>query len=170
MLHQKAFRRKVEKLEGAGGDALHDRPLLPRREAGIEALGRDPKVLEIVNLVFHERDEGRNHDSEPVGKQGGELEAERLAPACGQDGERVGAFQYRENGLFLIRPELRVAPVFLERPENGGFIPVRGNLQSLLLHGLGLLPRPGREFFPEILDILGDESPRENEETEAYHP
>ena len=74
----------------------------------------DAAGLQRVNLVLHQRDQWRDHDSEARMHQRRQLEAQRLAATGGQNRKHVLSGQCVADDLFLQRPETFVSEVLLE--------------------------------------------------------
>ncbi len=107
--------RDVEQAQPALAHRGLRRAPLGGRGERVERRGRDPLAGELVHLVLHERDEGRNHEDRPVQKQGGQLVADRLARAGRHDGEQVPARERRAHDVFLAGAEGLVPEVASER-------------------------------------------------------
>ena len=102
--------------ETLGGDIEHlhlpsshpplDLPTLLGRESRVER-GRveDRALKQGVDLVLHQRDQGRDYHRQALLHQRRHLVTEALAAAGGHHGERVPAFQNGPYDLFLARPE-----------------------------------------------------------------
>ena len=90
---------------GLGGAALRgSRERVQRRR-------RDALPDELVHLVLHQGDEGRDHERRPLREQGRQLVADRLAGAGRHDGEQVPSRERRAHDLLLAGPEGVVAEV-----------------------------------------------------------
>ena len=101
--------------EALGGDEEEVEPAVevgaegPLREpavaAGVDALGAQAQALELGDLVFHEGDEGRDHEGRAAAGEAGELVAERLARARGHDQQHVLALGHGPAHGLLPRAE-----------------------------------------------------------------
>ena len=121
-----------------GGDV--EQPAPPGVEIGIDlaTLGRGQRAIErrgghaarhqTVHLIFHQRDEWRDHEPEAVvgTDQRRHLEAQRLASSSGQHDDTVTPVEVRLDRGALKGAELAVAPVSGQRVVERG-----------LVHGLG---------------------------------
>ena len=85
-----------------GGEGLARAPAVAAR---VDALGAQAQGLELRDLVFHEGDEGRDHEGRAAAGEAGELVAERLARARGHDQQHVLALGHRAAHRLLPRPE-----------------------------------------------------------------
>ena len=85
--------------------AAHD------RGAGRGHAGR----LERVHLVFHQRDERRDHDREAGAHERGQLEAERFAAAGRQHGKHVLPGERVADDFLLQRAEGTEAEILFQR-------------------------------------------------------
>src|ERR687890_1042262 len=101
-----AFGGHVEHLHLPRADPPLDLPALFRREPGVER-GRigDRALKQGVDLIFHQRDQGRDDHRQALLHQRGHLVTQALAAASGHHRERVPAFQNGPYGLLLARPE-----------------------------------------------------------------
>jgi hypothetical protein len=72
-----------------------------------------------AHLIFHERDEGTDHQDEALREEGGELKANALPSPCGEDAQGVPTFQNGPDQGFLAGAEVGVAEVATK----GGFQP-----------------------------------------------
>ena len=89
-------------------------------EGGVEKRGGDAAGLQGVHLVFHQGDEGRDDDGEPVASEGGQLEAERFSAAGREEGEHIFADEIGLDDFALQRPERGVAEGRLEKLRERG--------------------------------------------------
>lgn len=78
-------------------------------------------VAQLGNLITHEGNEGRNHDSGPGTRKGGGLEADRLSPTGGKDEKGVAFSHDGSDGLALEGTEGIVSPNFAKDPANDRF-------------------------------------------------
>ena len=69
--------------------------------------------LQKVDLVFHQGDQRRNYQRQPVVAQGGQLITQRLARARWENGQRRPVFVQGVNHRFLSGPELGKAKMRL---------------------------------------------------------
>ena len=106
-----ALGRHVEELVVTVDSVVQRDVDLPRRHARIDRQRLDAAPGEVLHLVFHQRNQGRNDNRNPLPHQRRHLETEALAPARGQDGQRVPARQRRRNNLLLLGPEGVVPPI-----------------------------------------------------------
>ena len=83
-------------------------------EGGVESCGGDVAISQGIDLILHEGDEGRDHQSEPVEENGRKLVAERLAAPGGKDRERWAICEEGLDDLFLAAAEFRKAEAGLE--------------------------------------------------------
>ena len=126
VVEHQALGGDVEQSKLAAVQAAQSGARLVGIEGGIQVGGGDPGGLELVHLILHQRDEGRDHDGETRPQQGGELETERLAPTGGQQGEDIAAGEGGLDDLALQRVEAAVAEGGLESKEKV----VHKNVQS----------------------------------------
>ena len=76
-----------------------------RLERGVHVRGPDPACDQGVDLVLHQRDQGRDHEREPVEDDGRKLIDERLPAARRHHEEQIAAFEDRADRFFLRTPE-----------------------------------------------------------------
>ena len=115
------FRRHIEQPVTTFADALQDRHPLVGWQRAVEAGRRHAVRGQAVDLILHQRDERRDDQREPWTHQRRGLEAERLAAAGGKHDDRIPVVEDRLHRLALQRPEGAVAPVALQRLEEGVF-------------------------------------------------
>jgi hypothetical protein len=105
-----ALRGDVEQLEAAQLRVLHHACLLLAGHGRIDRRRLRASLPESIDLVLHEREQGRDHHGEAAFKeQGRHLVAEALAAAGGHDGERVPLGQHGGDDLGLAGPEFAVS-------------------------------------------------------------
>jgi hypothetical protein len=97
-----------EELELAAGQALEGPPSAPLAHRGVDGGGGPDVVvlLERLDLVGLEGDEGRDDDGRARDQRGGHLVHGRLARACGHDEQRVPALEHGGGGLALAGAQL----------------------------------------------------------------
>ena len=107
---REALGRHVQQPQPAGGRRLQRRPVGRGLLLGVDQrhLSRRPRP-QGLHLVVHERDQGRDHDRQPVVEQRGELVAERLAGSGRHQREDTLAAQHRADHVLLAGPERLVA-------------------------------------------------------------
>ncbi len=105
----KALRRDVEQVELAHLQLHEPLRLLVGRQGAVEEGGADAQGLELVDLVFHQRDQGADDDPGTGATKGRQLIAERLAAAGGHDGGHIAPRQQGRDNVALVCPEVAVA-------------------------------------------------------------
>ena len=118
-LRDQALGGHIEDLELALAQAAEDGLMDLVWQRAVDARGGDPAFSQSVDLVLHQRDEGRDYDGVPIGGDCGGLEAEGFSAAGGQDNDGVAPIQYGLDGLLLEGEEGVVSPEFLERVQDG---------------------------------------------------
>ncbi|MNZ90218.1 hypothetical protein D3C78_1091730 [compost metagenome] len=103
-LHQ-TLGRQVEQLDLATTQAIGDVPLGFRAQRGIQCGGRNAQLVEGGDLVFHQRDQRRNHHRQPLAQQCRDLEAQRLATAGGHQHQGIAAAGHALDDPRLIATE-----------------------------------------------------------------
>ena len=78
---------------------------LGRLQAGVEPGGGDPSAGQVVDLVFHQGDQGGDDHGEAVEQERGQLVAEALAAPGREDGQGRPAGQERRDGTLLAGSE-----------------------------------------------------------------
>ena len=109
------FGRQVEELEVAVGGVVQRQVHLVPVHAGIDAQGLDTPVVQLLDLVLHERDERGDHEGDPLLHQRGHLETHGLPAAGGQDREDIPAGHRLPDDVFLHGTEGLIPPI---RPQN----------------------------------------------------
>jgi hypothetical protein len=100
------LRREKEELDLAPGEAPEDLLPLPRRECRVECGGgAELPSTELLELILLAGEQGRDHDRRPRPLGRRELVDGRLAPAGGQERERVATGDDRPDGRFLSGQE-----------------------------------------------------------------
>ena len=99
-----AFRRDVDKFEFAPRQRPDALALLSRAERAVDQRRGNASALERVDLVLHQRDQGRDHHRGSLQEKRRKLITERFAAARRHHDERIGAA--RDGGdHFLLRIE-----------------------------------------------------------------
>ena len=92
--------------------------LLGARSLRVQRGGAQARTVEAGELVFHQRDQGRDHQHDPGQERGREGVGQRLAPARGEEDEHVAPGQRPLDGLALAWAEGREAEALREaRPQ-----------------------------------------------------
>src|ERR1051325_6429638 len=105
----------IEELQAAREGRLEDGALLVGRKQAVQVSRRDPTPPQRGAPALHQRDEGRDHEREPVRHERGELEAKRLPGAGGEDGENVVPGEERPDDSELVDAQGPVAEVLPQR-------------------------------------------------------
>ena len=87
----KPLRGDVQQLEAAAADLVHGLADLVDGQGGIQPPGGNAARGEPIDLVFHQRDQRRDNQGEPIEHQRGKLVAERFTAAGGKYGRGRGA-------------------------------------------------------------------------------
>ena len=106
-----AFGGNVKKLDFALTGSVLDQRRFFGIQSAIEQFCRDTVGSQAVDLVFHQGDERRDHQSEPFKAKGWELIAEGLAAPGGHQNQGVVPGKHLGDDLFLegqesIEPEI----------------------------------------------------------------
>ena len=114
-LRFEALGRHVEETYVVGVHAVVDNQLnVVVRHARVDGGRFYMASFQVFHLVFHQCDERRDDEAQALQSQSGNLEADGLAAARGQQCQRVAAFQHRQDNILLQGPETIVAPVLLQ--------------------------------------------------------
>ena len=105
----------VEQVELAGQVGALDLGPLGRLLAGVEVGGAHAVAHEGVDLVVHERDEGRHHHARALAQQRGDLVAEALAATGRHEHDGVAAARDLRDDLGLLAAEGVVAEDGVQR-------------------------------------------------------
>lgn len=103
------LRRHVNDPGPAGADRRHVGPVLFFRKGAAKHDGGNAQGEELVHLVLHERDEGRDHHGEAVPQEGRDLVADGFSAARGHDGQGLPAFQHVFQDPLLQEDKIVVA-------------------------------------------------------------
>src|SRR6185436_2540101 len=102
----------------------------------------DTGCLKSVDLIFHQRDQGRHDDRKSGTRERGQLEAQRLAAASGKDREDVLPRQRVQDDILLQRTK---------RSEPEEFLQEFATLACVTLHHSDLTNRT-RNFEAEVFE------------------
>jgi hypothetical protein len=106
---QQPFGRDVEKSERSLVEAARHSPAFVWIGGGIEARRLDPGLAQLGDLVAHERNQRRDHQSEAAADDARKLEEKRLAAARRHDREHVLAGERGGEDVLLSRTKVREA-------------------------------------------------------------
>ena len=106
---QQPFRRDVEKSERTLVEAARHPPAFVGIGRGIEARRLDAGLAQLGDLVAHQSDQRRNHQSEAAADDRRKLEAERLAAARRHDGKHILARERGGEHVLLSGTKVREA-------------------------------------------------------------
>ena len=95
------LRRDIEHVHLASAGGFERRLLVSRRHGGIEPLGAHAKCLERIDLVGHERNEGRDDQPRTSPENGRNLVTERLAASSRQDSKDIAPLQHIADDIGL---------------------------------------------------------------------
>ena len=119
------LRHDVDQAELARRHAIEPVVLLGDGQRAIDERDRKPAGLELIDLVLHQGDQRRDHQRQPVERQGRQLVAEALAAAGGHDAQAVLARQDGGNDFPLAGAEGRQA-----EPRQEGIEIIAGNAHA----------------------------------------
>ena len=117
------FGRDVEELVTAEDGVFQRGDYLLPVHAGVDGQGADAPVAQVLHLVFHQGDEGRDDEAHALARQGRHLEGDGLAAARGHQAQRVFAAPDAADDVFLDAPEGVVVPVLFQQAVVDVFIP-----------------------------------------------
>ncbi len=113
------FRGDVNELDRAVANLVQSALGLVERKRAVDHRGTVPDTgRQRLQLVLHERDEGRDDNGDPGQEHGRKLERQRLARAGWHDAERIGAGQHPLDHLPLPIAQGGVAEIALQHVEN----------------------------------------------------
>ena len=98
-----------------GDDLLENSLLFGAGQTAVKECRGDPPRPESGDLILHQRNEGGDDDGEPAEDEGGQLKADGLPAAGGQDRESIATRKHRLHYPSLGGAEVRVAKVALEK-------------------------------------------------------
>ena len=101
----------VQELAVAVGGVVQGEVHLVAVEPGMDGDGLDAPGGEVLDLVLHQGDEGRDHEGEALFHHRRHLEAHRFASSGGEDGEHVAARERLVDDALLHGPEAFVPPI-----------------------------------------------------------
>ena len=106
-----AFGRYVEEFIVAVDGVVERDVDLPVSHAGIDGQGRDAAFLQVLDLVFHQGDQGRDHNADALAHQRRNLETNALSAAGRQDGQHVPPRKRFPDDFRLHRTETLISPM-----------------------------------------------------------
>ena len=106
---QEPLGRDIEKPQRTLLEAARDPAAFVGIGRGIEARRLNSGLAQLGDLVAHQRDQRRDHQSEPAADDGGELEEKRLAAAGRHDREHVLAGEGGGEDILLSGTKIREA-------------------------------------------------------------
>ncbi len=109
-----AFRRDVDKLELAPRQRPDPLALLRRAERAVDQRRGNAAALERIDLVLHQRDQGRDHHGGSLEEKRRELIAERFAAARRHHHQRIGATGDGGDHFFLRVEKFSETEIFFE--------------------------------------------------------
>ncbi len=110
-LQHQSFWRDVKHTVFATVKAAPARGCFLPIQRGIQVGRRDPAGLQRIDLIFHERNERRNYNGQPLAHQRRQLKTKRLPAACRHQHEHIPSRQRIGDDLPLQRPEFVVPEV-----------------------------------------------------------
>src|SRR5690606_12021738 len=108
-------RCKVEQLQLIIANSLFDPSGLIARGMAIERSGRNAKLIQLEDLILHQRDERRDHNSQALKGERRKLVTKGFARARCHHYRNIAPRQNTLNDLLLILAELLKAKVPLEK-------------------------------------------------------
>ncbi len=114
-----ALGRHVQEVVGSELAVVQCRLLLVVQHAGVDGSRADVAPPQVLHLVFHQRYQRRDDQTEPVPDHGRHLEAQAFSPARRHQRQRVSARQYGLHYLPLQGAEVVVVPISLQSLSRG---------------------------------------------------
>ena len=130
------LRRDVDEAQFAAHQAIEHSAVFVRIVRGIERRGGNAGAAQLRNLIAHQRDQRRHHNSEAVAEQRRDLIAERLAASGWHHRQHVAAIKDLGDDLGLSGPEGREAEGLVQhtfRRREGRSIPCHCTVLFLFL-------------------------------------
>ena len=145
------FRGYIENLDFAPGrGGLH--PVNFRQgQRAVDEPGGDAVGVQGVHLVFHQGNQGGNHQGNAGEKQRRQLVAQGFAAAGGHQHQAVAAGQGMADNFLLQRPESGIAKVGFKQVQRGGGVHQGRNLLGGM--GVGRLKLVIQDYIPSTLDL-----------------
>ena len=100
-----AFRRDIEQIHLAARGRLQRFGAGIEVHRGVEPFGTHADLFQRIDLIGHQRDQGRDDNADAITQQRRNLVAERLAAAGGQNGKAIPAGQRVGDDILLQPPE-----------------------------------------------------------------
>ena len=100
----------VQQVELAAPAAMLDAPEFIRIDVAVHRRGGVPAGGQPIDLVLHERNQWRDDDAQSLHGRRGQLEAQALAAAGGEDHQRVPALENGADGVILAGAQGGVPP------------------------------------------------------------
>jgi hypothetical protein len=86
---------------------VEDKPLVAARLRAVQEQNGHAERSQLLHLVSHQRDQGRDHERQPAKHQGGQLKAQTFARAGGHDADEVVAGNDVFDNVALVWPKPR---------------------------------------------------------------
>ena len=118
---QQTFRCHIEQFQFASAGLLSNLVFFGARQRAIQKCSTDSASDQRVDLIFHQRDQRRHDDRQPLTAKRGCLKTERLSGSRWKHGQRILVLHHRHHGGQLSRPKTVKAPVLLERCRQPSF-------------------------------------------------
>ena len=105
------FGGDIQEFAFAVGGVVQGKVHFVSAESGMDGDGLDSTACQVLDLVLHQGDEGRDHEREAVAHHGRHLETHRFPASGGEDGEHVAARKRLFDDALLHRPEAFMPPI-----------------------------------------------------------
>ncbi len=105
------FGRHIEELHVAVDAIVQCNVQLPRRKARMNGDGRNAERPQTIDLIFHQGDERRHDDAQPLAGHCRHLIGQRLAAARRHQSQRIATVQHGADNPLLHGTELRIPPI-----------------------------------------------------------
>ena len=114
VIHHQTLRRDVEQLHPPGSAVRHHLLLLLTRHRGVEARRRHAVGQQLIDLIFHQGNQRRDHQRQSLLHQRRDLIAERFAAAGGHHHQTIPSAQRRINNGLLAGTKMLIAKGILQ--------------------------------------------------------
>ena len=103
--HAQPLRRDEQELQLASQIVAANLPRVHAAAPGMNALHGTPEEFKLGDLIFHQSNQGADHQRRSAARNGRQLIAQRLARPRGHDQQHVAPVDHRLANCFLIGQE-----------------------------------------------------------------
>ena len=114
-IRREALGRDIQQAQIPGTRGLHRLAAHLAGQHRVQRRRPNSPLVQLVHLVFHQRDQRRHHQCRPWQQDGGKLKAERLSRSRRHDGQHIVPLHHGAHEVLLTGAKRRVPEVFVKR-------------------------------------------------------